>query len=194
VNDIENAEHFMRMGRGDIQTLYLGKRPNCFRIYNKIAELKQQYVALKRQQTEEHPLPSFGELFGYPSEGFVLTRVERQFGGSRIPLELSTLRALKENALTFDPFSRLELIAGGRPDPNPDDYELMKFLAGKGLRQVFDEQGMQRTRRFVNQKSRGNAARVFRELKDFLPCSLAGFGIPDLRQRYIESVQRQLEG
>ena len=29
------------MGQRDLETLYLGKRPNCYRIYNKIAELKK---------------------------------------------------------------------------------------------------------------------------------------------------------
>jgi hypothetical protein len=43
-NDIEKADQFARLGRGEIQTLYLGSRPNCFRIYNKIAELKKQYA------------------------------------------------------------------------------------------------------------------------------------------------------
>jgi hypothetical protein len=192
-NDIEKADRFVRMGRGEIQTLYLGSRPNCFRIYNKIAELKKQYAVLKRKESEEQALPTFEEMFRYPSEGFVLTRVERQYGGSRIPVELSTLRALKENASTFDPFKSLELIAGGKPEPSPDEYDLMKFLAGKGLGQLIREQGMQRARRFVNQRSKGNAARTFRELKDFLPNSLKGFEIPDLTRQYRDSVQRQLQ-
>lgn len=192
-NDIEKADHFVRMGRGEIQTLYLGSRPNCFRIYNKIAELKKQYATLKRNKTEEQALPTFEELYGFPSEGFVLTRVERQYGGARIPAELSTLRLLKENAPTFDPFSSLEFVAGGRPEPDPDGYDLMKYLAGKGLRQLIQEQGMQRTRKFVNKKSKGNGARTFRELGDFLPTSLDGFGVPDLTRQYRSSLQRQLQ-
>ncbi len=39
--DFENVEQFVRMGQRDLETLYLGKRPNCYRIYNKIAELKK---------------------------------------------------------------------------------------------------------------------------------------------------------
>jgi hypothetical protein len=192
-NDIEKADQFVRMGRGEIQTLYLGSRPNCFRIYNKIVELKRRYAALKRNESQEQPLPSFEEMYGYPSEGFVLTRVERQYGGGRIPVELSTLRALKENALAFDPFSSLEFITGDQPVPSPDAYDLMKFLAGLGLRQVIREQGMQRARRFVNKQSRGNAARMLRELGDFLPSDRADFALPDLTKQYRESVQRQLE-
>lgn len=191
-NDIEKAVQFSRLGRGEIQTLYLGSRPNCFRIYNKIAELKKQYAALKRNETEEQQLPSFEELYGYPSEGLVLTRVERQFGGSRIPDELSTLRALKENATTFDPFASLEFLSCNKPEPDPDAYDLMKFLAGLGLCHLIREHGMQRTRKFVNKQSRGNAARTFRELSDFLPRTGTDFSIPDLTGLYRDSVQKQL--
>jgi hypothetical protein len=191
-NDIEKADQFARLGRGEIQTLYLGVRPNCFRIYNKIAELKKQYAALKRDETEEQTLPSFEKLYGYPSEGFVLTRVERQYGGSRIPAELSTLSALRDNAPNFDPFGSLEFLTCSKPEPSPDAYDLTKFLAGLGLRQLIREQGMQRTRRFINKKSRGNAARTFRELGDFLPNNSGAFSIPDLTRQYRDSVQKQL--
>lgn len=191
-NDIEKADQFSRLGRAEIQTLYLGSRPNCFRIYNKIAELKKQYAALKRKETDERPLSSFEELYGYPSEGFILTRVERQFGGSRIPDELSTLRALRENAANFDPFASLEFLACNKTEPDPDAYELMKFLAGLGLRHLIRERGMQRTRKFVNKQSRGNAARTFRELSDFLPRTGPDFSIPDLTGLYRDSVQKQL--
>jgi hypothetical protein len=191
-NDIEKADQFSRLGRGDVQTLYLGSRPNCFRIYNKIAELKKQYAALKRNETDEHPLPSFEELYGYPGEGFVLTRVERQFGGSRIPNELSTLEALRDNAASFDPFKSLEFLTSSKPEPDPDAYDLTKFLAGLGLRQLIRELGMQRTRRFINKKSRGNAARTFRELGDFLPPNTEGFSAADLTRHYRDSIQRQL--
>jgi hypothetical protein len=191
-NDIEKADQFSRLGRGDIQTLYLGSRPNCFRIYNKIAELKKQYAALKRNETKEQPLASFEELYGYPSEGFILTRVERQFGGSRIPDELSTLKTLRENIATFDPFKSLEFLTTSKPEPDPDEYDLTKFLAGLGLRHLIQELGMQRTRRFINKKSRGNAARTFRELGDFLPPNIEGFSAADLTRHYRDSTQRQL--
>ena len=191
-NDIEKADQFSRLGRGEVQTLYLGSRPNCFRIYNKIAELKRQYAALKRNEIDEQPLPSFEELYGYPSDGLILTRVERQFGGSRIPDELFTLRGLKDNAANFDPFASLEFLSCNTPEPDPNAYDLMKFLAGLGLRHLIREQGMQRTRKFVNKQSRGNAARTFRELSDFLPRTGGDFSIPDLTGLYRDSVQKQL--
>lgn len=39
---------FMAMGRRETETIYHGKRPNCFRIYNKTAERKAAYAAMVR--------------------------------------------------------------------------------------------------------------------------------------------------
>jgi hypothetical protein len=190
-NDIERADQFTRMGRGEVQTIYLGRRPNLFRVYNKIAELKLQYAALKRK-AGNRPMPSFEDLYGYASEGFLLTRVERQIGGSRVPEQISTIELLERNALDFDPFERLEFLAGGKPEPNPDDYDLTKYLAGVGLRTTVLAVGMQRTRRLINKKSRGNAARFCRKFHEFLPVVPDDFVVPSLRNLYRESVARQL--
>lgn len=191
-NDIENLEKFTRMGRGDVQTMYLGRRPNLFRIYNKIAELKREYSALVRKIPNGEPVPTFEDLYAYPAEGFLLTRVERQIGGSRVPAEISTVGLLRDNALNFDPFERLEFIAGGHPEPDPDDYDLTTYLAGTGLRTKIEQLGMQRVRRLINKRSPRNAARTLKRFRDFLPVDPTEFVIPPLRDLYQESVRRQL--
>jgi hypothetical protein len=191
-NDIERADLFIRMGRGEVQTMYLGGRPNLYRIYNKIAELKHQYDALVRKAGINGPIQSFEDLNGYPSEGLVLTRVERQIGGSRVPDQISTLELLRKNAMDFDPFERLEFLTGGKPEPNPDDYDITTYFAGLGLRATALTLGMQRTRRLINRKSRGNAARVCRKFSEFLPPVADEFAVPPLRDLYRKSVERQL--
>jgi len=45
----------------------------------------------------------------------------------------------------------------------------MKFLAGSNLRDRIEEHGVQSTRKFVNENSNGQGARVWRALQDFLP-------------------------
>jgi hypothetical protein len=190
VNDIERADQFIRMGRGEVQTIYLGRRPNLYRVYNKIAELKLHYAAVERRANG--PIPTFEDLYGYPAEGFLLTRVERQIGGSRVPAQISTIELLKWNAMDFDPFERLEFLAGGKPEPNPDDYDLTTYLAGVGLRTTALAVGMQRTRRLINKLSPGNAARVCRKFRDFLPAVPDEFVVPPIRELYRESVTRQL--
>ncbi len=191
-NDIERADQLTRMGRGEVQTIYLGRRPNLFRVYNKIAELTLQYSALERKVGATGAIPSFEELYGYSREGFVLTRVERQIGGSRVPEQISTIERLRRNAIEFDPFERLEFLAGGKPEPNPEEYDLSRYLQGIGLRTTVETLGMQRTRRLINRKSPGNAARVCRNFRDFLPAVPDYFAVPALRDLYQKSVATQL--
>jgi hypothetical protein len=40
---------FIGMGSAVSQSLYAGRRPNCVRIYNKFAELRRQWLKLKRE-------------------------------------------------------------------------------------------------------------------------------------------------
>ena len=52
---------YARMGRQQVQTFYLGKRPDCFRIYEKIAEYHHQYTQLTRCASDA---AEFAELSG----------------------------------------------------------------------------------------------------------------------------------
>ena len=105
---------YSQMGKREIQTLYFGKRPNCYRIYDKIAEMKAEYrrfhgrditVLVKRmldagatsEQVEwrlkseglnpdgENCTPTFEAIYGVPEKGRILTRCERQIGGGELP-------------------------------------------------------------------------------------------------------------
>jgi hypothetical protein len=156
----------MDMGKRGIETVYFGKKPNCYRIYNKIAEFQHQYQQMQRH--DEGDLPSFEQCFGYTPD-FVLTRVERQIAGGRVPKNVGTMGRLQQNAVAFDPFDKLEVISGGKPEPNPTDYDLSEWLAGKQLGELCCEWGMHRLRQFINQHSMGNAGRYLRKYRDFLP-------------------------
>jgi hypothetical protein len=105
---------YSQMGKREIQTLYFGKRPNCLRIYDKIAEWQAEYrnargqdtwLLLKRMQKAgaspeevtsrllseglnpdaEDCFPTFKETYGVPPTGYTLTRVERQIAGGQVP-------------------------------------------------------------------------------------------------------------
>jgi hypothetical protein len=151
---------------GRVGTVSFGKKPNQLRIYDKIDELLNQYQKMQRQAKGE--LPSFEQCFGYP-ENFVLTRVERQIAGDQVPAELETVGRLHENAAKFDPFDKLELINGGKPDPNPDDWEFGEWCTGMWIRHMSSERGFHFTRQFINRQSAGNASRYLRKFRDFLP-------------------------
>jgi hypothetical protein len=186
LGEIEYAE----MGRRKIETLYFGKRPNCFRIYDKLSELRHQYDQMQRKASDAAEIPTFEEKFKYPETGFVLTRVERQIGGGRIPQQIGKLGKLR-NLSEFNPYSRLELLPGNCPEPNMDDYGVTEYLAGIGLRAKADELGVHELRSLINEHSRGNASRILRRYEAFLPRE-SGIDAGQLFQRYRESVGRQL--
>ena len=183
------ATPYNRQGRLGIETLYLGKRPNLFRIYNKIAEWRYQYARMKRRG-DDGPLSPFEEMFGYPEEGVILTRVERQIGGTQARKIIGTVYNLK--FLTkFNPFQNLEIRKGLWVEPCASDYSLSTYLQGLGLRQLLQRDGMQRVRQFISRRSPGNVKRCLHRLQDFIPSDQLGFDEETLFQIYRDSVQKQ---
>ena len=182
---------YARMGMRRVETVYFGKRPNCFRIYDKISELHHQYDKLIRKVSDGAETLSFEEKYGYPETGFVMTRVERQIAGGRLPSRIKKIAHLSRLS-EFNPFDRLELSGGPHYEPNIAEYG-MKYFTGTGLRSTADEIGLHRLRSLVNEVSAGNASRVFREYQAFLT---SGIGIDEatLYHKYQESVGRQLAG
>jgi hypothetical protein len=181
---------YCRMGKQKVETLYFGKRPNCFRIYDKIAEFKHQYAQLTRRASDAAELPSFDDVYGYPESGVTLTRVERQIGGSRVPTEIDTFGKLKR-APEFNPFDKLEFLAAGESEPSIEKYGLNAFLFGKGLRQLIEAEGLHRARAFVNAHSGGHASRILATYREFLP-SEAGIDGRRLFWVYQQSLAKQL--
>jgi hypothetical protein len=185
------APEYTRIGGLESQTFYLGKRPNCFRIYDKIAEYRHQYAQLTRRISDPAELPDFQTKYGYPKTGITLTRVERQIGGGRIPSQLETFGRLRWSA-SFNPFDELEFLGGGALEPQIMDCAgVTEYLAGVGLRRLAEEWGIHRLRSFVNKHSGGHASRIFRNYQQFLPAE-AGITAERLYALYRESVGRQL--
>ena len=187
--DFGNVD-YSRMGMNSVETLYLGKRPNFYRIYDKIAEFRYQYARLRPDG--DLPKPSFEELYGYPEAGVILTRVERQIGGGRLPATIGTVGKLA-SLPDFYPFDQLEILAGASEIPNADHYELSAYLQGVGLKAMVAKLGgIQRTIRWINRHSPGNAARLLKRYAAFLPASAYPVTVERIHQAYRESVQRQM--
>jgi hypothetical protein len=196
------ARFYSEMDRRSVQTLYFGKRPNCIRIYDKVSEYQNQFHQMCRRASDAAELPTFEEVFKLP-ETSVLTRVERQIGGCRLPRPIDTIKKMRYLP-DFNPFDRLELLNGkarskqttGTPlkaalstHPDRDSDERMK---GFVINLLFKELGAQEARAFLNQQSKGNAARYIRTYRAFLPSDDAGLDDYELLRRYQESVSRQL--
>lgn len=184
---------YAAMGKREIQTLYYGRRPNCYRVYDKIAERRGEYARLIRNVSTDAEIPSFDEVYGCPDSSIV-TRVERQIGAGRVPPMLASVRALP-SASEFNPFERIQILSGGKADPKPEDYRLTDYLTGRGLRQMISEKGMQGTRSFINKHSKENASRLLQRYSEFIPAddpSQLALTAARLFEIYRECVGRQL--
>ncbi len=156
-------------GVGPIQTIYLGKRPNCIRIYDKIAERSK-----KQNNKGEHAL---------------LTRVERQCSGRGVPLSLSRFCMLAQ-AITETPFSTLSFVANKLAGVMPGAGTANQLLGTLGLRTLIEEAGLQTAIRILNSCSKNNARRILKRFGTQAP--LGPWQIPDLNEAYRVSATRQL--
>jgi hypothetical protein len=160
-------------GEGD-GTTYFGDGADLIRLYDKAAELRSKSGRLA------------------DTDRCVLTRIERQLRSGRIPHELATLGDLSKNAATFNPFASVILLPGGKLEPKMSDYRIRSYLEGMGLRQIVLKHGFANAWSMLNTASRGNAARRFRRLGDFLPPALQGVQVPDLFVIFQNSLHWQL--
>jgi len=168
----------------------LGKRPNLYRIYDKNAQREDEYRQFLRNANREAEIPSFQEIYGC-SLNSILTRVERQIVGSRVPPQLDTVKKLRF-ASSFDPFERLKFVCGSEQEPRPSNYRSDVFQRGLQVRHNILEQGLQRTRYMLNEQSKGNADRILSTLAHFIPAGGYRITSEELYARYQESVRRQL--
>lgn len=193
IGTLEASVEYSEMGRCGVETIYFGKRPNVIRIYDKVAERQHRYgqmvARLKRRDAIQ--IPSFEDVFGHASTGITLTRVERQIAGGRIPERFGTFRKLSGIG-EFDPFTNLIYVGVGKPEPNPNDYELTEFLAGMQVRTMVERDGIHRFLQFANKHSKRNGARIVKRYQDFLPQDGCFISPRGLQERYRASVSKQL--
>ena len=182
------------MGRRETETLYFGKRPNLIRVYNKIREWQKQYRKLSRNRRRDADGPSFRETFGH-NESETLTRIERQYGGDRIPPELSTLGALFQYAPDYNPFAAVEFLGLQHSViPKVEDVGVPAYLKGLGFRSLIETQGLQQARAMIAKHSHGNCSRYMEQLERFIP----GLGTESLTpeklfESYRESIRKQIQ-
>lgn len=182
------------MGTRELQTLYFGKRPNLIRIYNKVEESRVQFRRILREIGGSAVPPTFEEYFGFPETGKIVTRVERQMGGGRIPSALGTVGQLIDCA-EFNPFESIEFVGSGCPEPNPATYSFMDYCTGMYLRHLAQTEGMQAMLAFVTRNSKRNRGWAMKKFGDFLPARNENtFNEDRLLQLFRESTHAQLNG
>jgi hypothetical protein len=213
---METELEFIGMNSAQAQSLYAGRKPNCIRIYNKIAELQRQWRKIVNNyhrfnrgmaefdMTDEQRYygqripPTFEQFcriegFEY-SEGLILTRIERQIGGDRFPPELSTIGDLRR-VPDFNPFSGLRLIStnGVSELPPPTEVGIRDWLAAKGLQELKKEMGgAQPAFAFVRKHGRGNGSRILDSLVPHLPKAERYLTSESLFQTYRDTTRKQV--
>jgi hypothetical protein len=144
---------YSQMGKREVQTLYFGKRPNCYRIYDKVAEWRAEYQRFHVQSTaalvkrmlnagasptdlewrfksQNSDLPagdcvsSFEEMYGVPERGYTLTRCERQIGGGEVP----TIPISGKPAKEWERLNTIDALKRRLLDYNP--YREFEILEG----------------------------------------------------------------
>ena len=194
IGTVEGPIEYSEMGRRGVETFYFGKRPNVIRAYNKVAERQYQYsrmLARAKRNNTVSELQTFEQMFGHPPSGRVLTRVERQLAGGRVPKQLGTFSKLRAVA-DFDPFENLICVGVGKPEPNPDDYEFTEYLTGMQIRFLVERDGIHRFLQLANKHSKRNGSRLVKQYADFLPADGCFISPKGLCERFRESVSKQL--
>jgi hypothetical protein len=213
---MDQEVEFVGMGTAQAQTLYAGKRPNLIRIYDKIAEWNRQVrklaTACRRfnagmtdlEMTPEQKyfgarvppsLEEFCRAEGYEyKEGSILTRIEQQIGGGRLPKELSTLNDLR-CAHEFTPFESLQIVGGDciqHLESLPDSVPMRNRLAALGLQTLEEEFGsVQLAHSFVLRHAKGNGRRILDSIAKCRPTERAPLTLSEIQESYRVSTRLQ---
>jgi hypothetical protein len=163
-----------------------GSRPNVIRIYNKTQECRFQFRRMQRKASLDSEPLEFEKEFGL-KETDILTRVERQCGGNRIPSEIETFGCLR-NLPDFNPFDSLEIIRSGQLTlPSPEECDGLEYFTGLGLNVEAQRMGMQAFRKRLNRQTKGNAARTIERYQRFFP---DGAGVPITVEQLTETFRQ----
>lgn len=183
---------YQRIGKAGIQTLSGGKRPNIVRVYDKRAECEDQLRKMQRRRSREADDLTLESEFGINASS-VITRIERQFGGQRIPAMIDTFAQL-HRLPEFNPFTNIEIFNGtGAGIPTIEDCGLDTWLTGTRLRALQDEMGTQQFQRWLHVKSNKNRAGYLKKYAPFLqPDRDDTVTAQSIFETYRESVMRQL--
>jgi hypothetical protein len=155
-----------------VTALVFGKRPDLIRIYNRIAE--------KRERGED--VLYSGMASGAPAP--VVTRIERQCSGIKIPAQLARLGQFFANTEDFDPFVNLVLAETGA-EPGTDDWKPHRWLMNLGLQAAVQQLGKAAVLSRLNKA--GNGYRYFQQYAGFLRATGRGPTREDLRNSYRSS-------
>jgi hypothetical protein len=180
------------VGGRQLEYLRYGVSPNCVRSYDKPAECKARLPEILKRVSRDAELPTYEDVFGFP-ESTVMTRIERQAGGGRLPPELATFGQLR-NAAEFNPYHNIEILPDIFPFPDPSRHGVATSLKLVGIRQFIERYGYQQARSMLNCDK--NVGRILAEYREYLQIAevLDGLTVETIVESYQKSAQRQISG
>ncbi len=212
----EQELEFVGMGTAQAQTLYAGKRPSLMRIYDKLAEWRMQLRKLEKEYRRFNALmegmdmtaeqryygvlipPTFTEYCrarGYDYQtGNILTRIESQIGGNRLPPELATFNDLRY-AHELTPFDGLQIVGSDRAhliDSPPEEVPVRNWLAALGFEALKEHLGSaQFARSFVLKHGKGNGKRILQSLAECCPVRPRTLTTEEIQESFKQSTLLQ---
>ena len=164
--------------KGNITSVAFGKRPDMYRIYDRVAE--------KRHRGAETLYD--GMSLGAPVP--IVTRVERQCSGRAVPKDVATVGALLEHASTVDPFPALWCREKNDGSPSTEGWPPQKWLMNEGLAAVVQRYGEATVRARLNRGR--NAMRIFSRYSELLSENSTGVTADRIHEIYRFGTVKQL--
>ncbi|ABF42962.1 hypothetical protein Acid345_3962 [Candidatus Koribacter versatilis Ellin345] len=187
-SDERGERDYEEVGGKLLEYFRYGKSPNCIRVYDKERECQTRYPEFLKRASRDAEPPTFEDCFGF-KEHAILTRIERQVGGGRLPKELRIFADL-QNAAEFDPFASIEVVPNVFPIPDVKTYGESEMVKIIGIHSLVDRFGLQNARGMLNLN--GNAARLMEPYFEFTrDVSGSKFTRDDIVRAYRESTLRQ---
>jgi hypothetical protein len=182
---------FMTVDAKRGETYYLGAKPNQFRFYNKVAERLYRYRWMVREGKKQGlAIGAFEKVFGH-SEDAIITRIERQYGGSQCSGTLHSLLKMDRG----NPFSPLKFLRVSEREISSAGLDSTTYWAALHLQRMVQEIGAQRVRAHMTDLvGSKNVKKTWDKYAPYLLPGDDGPGIDEelLFQLYLNSVMVQL--
>lgn len=201
------------------KTLYWGKEPNIYRIYDKAAERAFRYGKMQRSTERAHrdwrevmearrvpmkdshvvpepTLESYETMFGH-SPLACITRIERQCHGKDLEkLDITTLEDFRIQGRYLRPFKALRFITTERPELDIKKWGIKDYYIGMGVKNDIERYGWDWTRQKLLANLKQNLARFTDKYQPFIRAALmqkdVNFTAEDLQIEYERSTYLQM--
>jgi hypothetical protein len=179
------------IGKSGLETISAGQRPNMFRVYDKVEECKMQLRKMQRRASKDADSLTLTSEFGI-GESDIITRIERQHGGGRIPPSFARFGDL-HHLPEYNPFQPLRIVTRDRfRQPSIAERGIDEWLKGTRLNELSHEMGMPKFMGWLGKHSGGNSARMMRKYKDYFETGSARVTVGSIFETYRNSVIKQL--